>query len=175
MSRRPYVIGETAMDLVPGCAPRVLERFATLHDFDYQGLTFCVPTNPWPVSRVRAKARALYHEALAGREVVFLGRRVARAFVGLSPHFDALHAAEFFASVCPTVPAAHGRWDTCRIWLVPNPQSPWWADRANTSRARAFFAAILGRTEAPQRPALPAVQPAADWWPLAETRSWPRE
>jgi len=182
-ARRPLLIGEAATDLAAAVlGPRTgsgarLDRLLRGHGFDALNLLARAlgAAEDWPAWAAKERARELYRTALAGREVVLLGRRVARAFSGLSPHTDALHAAEYFSSVCPTVPSPAGGWDVCRIWLAPHPsgRSRWWNKSENRHRAAAFFSRILGRTEAPLRPALPSVLPPETWWPLAETKCWP--
>jgi hypothetical protein len=135
------------------------------------------PADEWPARVARERATELYRSgSLAGREVVLLGRRVARAFGrGLSPHFDQLHPSEYFSSVYPTVPDGRGGWARACVWLAPHPsgRSRWWNDPANRSRAVAFFSRLLGRMPFPSEPELPAVIEPGNWWALAETRSWP--
>ena len=131
----------------------------------------------WPCAVARERAVELYRGgALAGREAVLLGRRVARAFAfGLSPHLDRLHPAPYFSSMFPTVPDGRGGWARAMVWIAPHPsgRSRWWNDEGNRSRAVAFFSRLLGRMPFPSEPELPAVIEPGNWWPLAETRSWP--
>lgn len=155
-----------------------IERLMHGQSFDAINLVSRAPDSAsgWPASLARASARQLYESVIASREVLLLGRRVARSFAGLSPHLDALHAAPYFSSVCPTVPNGRGGWDICRVWIAPHPsgRSRWWNNVDNRHRATAFFSRILGQMEAPLRPRLPEVTPPETWEGVAETRCWPR-
>lgn len=183
--RRPLLIGESPSDLAASAlGPRTtsgarLDRLLRGHGFDAVSLLARAlgPADEWPTQVARCRARQLYETVLAGREVVLLGRRVARGFHGLTPHLDVLHGAPYFSRICPTVPARRGRWDRCIVWLSPHPsgRSRWWNEASHRAQAAAFFSRVLGLTEFPIGPELPSyVAPPEEWECLAETRSWPR-
>lgn len=183
--RRPLLIGESPADLAASAlGPRTrsgarLDRLLLGHGFDCLNLLArsLGPADDWPAHAARARAVELYRDCLAGREVVLLGRRAARAFAGgaCSPWLDALHSAPYFSSAWPTVPDGAGGWAACLVWIAPHPsgRSRFWNAPENRHAAAAFFSRILGRTEMPIRGALPTVRPPATWDCLADTVSWP--
>lgn len=180
---RPLLIGEAAADLAAAAlGPRTrsgarLDRLLRGRGFDALNLLArsMGPADEWPAAAARERARELFRTVLAGREVVLLGRRVARAFAGMHPALDALHPAPYFSSAYPVVPDDRGGWGACRAWIAPHPsgRSRWWNDPRNRDCAAAFFSRILGQLEELPAPALPAVLPPETWWPVAETESWP--
>lgn len=181
--RRPLLVGEAACDLAAASlGPRTrsgarLDRLLQGHGFDAVSLLARAlgPADEWPSGVAREAARRLHESTLAGREVVLLGRRVARSFAGLSPWLDALHAAPYFSSACPLVLDGRGVWSACMVWIAPHPsgRSRWWNDPAHRDQAAAFFSRILGSMEFPVTPRLPACRPPETWAPLAESESWP--
>jgi hypothetical protein len=181
--RRPLLIGEASTDLAAtALGPETrsgarLDRLLQGHGFDVLNLLSSAlgPADDWPAAIARARAKELFEATLDGREVVLLGRRVARSFCGLSPHFDSLHSAPYFSVVYPTTSDGRGRWGRAMVWLAPHPsgRSRWWNDEAHRHQAAAFFSRILGRLEFPGPPALPTATTPEQWGPLAETRSWP--
>lgn len=128
----------------------------------------------WPRALASTMAASLYRDALADREVVLLGRRVARAFLGLSPHLDALAEAEWYSRSDPTVPRGDGGWARAVVWVAPHPSgtSRHWNDAANRHAARAFFRRVLCTEEWPGPPTLPTAR--APMWELADTSIIPR-
>lgn len=187
MTRTPLLIGEAPASGSLGCfslafgrASRSGDRLRRLlgdRPFDAVNLLArpLARGERWPARSAAASAALLYRDCLAGREVVFLGRRVAKAFRGLSPWTDALADASWFSSAFPTVPKPGGGWDRCVLWIAPHPSgsSRWWNDHANRARARAFFLRVLCAEEFPLPPALPSPRDPAGLWPLADTACWP--
>lgn len=111
----------------------------------------------WPIELARERARHLYEDCFAEREVVLLGRRVARAFARLSPWMDSLASAEFFSLATPTVPS-YGDWVTCMVWIAPHPsgRSRWWNRPEHRRSAEAFFSTALGALEFPEARTMPS-------------------
>jgi hypothetical protein len=182
IDRVPLLVGEAPARGTLGCftvfsrSGRRLERLIG-RPFEAVNL-ISRPLGPgerWPADQARASAALLYRDCLAGREVVLLGRRVSDAFRGLSPWTDSLAGSAWFSCGYPTVPDPRGGWSRCILWIAPHPAgtSRWWNDRGNRSVARCFFRNVLGREEMPLAPAPPSLKGPEDFWPLADTRSWP--
>ena len=113
----------------------------------------------WDPRVARMRARRLIDQGwMADREVVLLGRRVARAFARLQPALDALAAAPPFSLATPTVPRLCGGWAASMVWWAPHPsgRNRWWNAPANRAAGKVFFGLVLGRLEFPPRPELPA-------------------
>lgn len=125
---------------------------------------------PWPTELARERARALYEDCFAGREVVLFGRRVARSFSGLSPWTDALALASYFSLACPTVRGPRRSWCRCMVWLAPHPsgRSRWWNRLENRRQADLFFGRVFGELPFPADQALPSLIPPEDWTALGE-------
>lgn len=111
----------------------------------------------WDESVARASARSAWESLLAGREVVLLGRKVARAFRRLSPDMDVLAGAAPFSMAAPTVPRPGGGWARSMVWLVPHPsgRNRWWNHPVNRRLGELFFGLCLGRLEFNFEAALP--------------------
>lgn len=84
--------------------------------------------------------RDLWETAMAGREVVLLGRRVARMFARIDPALDALSTAPPFSMAAPTAPLAAGGWARSMVWLVPR-------RRPADAEVDLFFRYVAGRLE----------------------------
>lgn len=162
--RRVLLVGESpargtlaALDDVSRAGRRLRVLLGT-PDFDTVNLVGRAGP-AWPLSLVRVRARQLADEAFHGREVILLGRKVARAFSRVSPELAALAEGPPFSMVMATVPAPSG-WAHAAVWLAPHPsgRNRWWNDPVNRRAGGLFFRLVAGRLELsgldrPPRPA----------------------
>lgn len=154
-SRRLLLVAEAPIDpasaaLAPSTRPgRRIREWLSATPAD--ALTLC--PRRWSMTLARITARSLWDAgALAEREVVLLGQKVARAFARLSPELHALVPATPFSMAAPPVPTAAGGWTWAMVWTVPHPsgRNRWWREPANRRAAELFFRYVAGRLEQPR-------------------------